>query len=88
MKFSSSTRISFPGLMMLGLMLIGLTNSAPAAQFWKDLYEPQIFDDMPCRIMQPLSFDAKKNIPLLFHFMVEVAEGKTMRNNSKTGIPN
>ena len=57
MKFSSSTRIFF-----LGLIMIGFTNPAPAAQFWKDLYEPQIFDDMPCRIMRPLSLNAEKKI--------------------------
>ncbi len=60
MKFSSSTRIFF-----LGLIMIGFTNPAPAAQFWKDLYEPQIFDDMPCRIMRPLSLNAEKKYPVI-----------------------
>ena len=38
MKVSSSTKILF-----LGLIMIGFTNPAPAAQFWKDLYEPTDF---------------------------------------------
>lgn len=49
------------------LVFIGLafTGSLEAAQNWQTLYEPQIFEEMPCRVMKPLSFDAAKTYPVI-----------------------
>ena len=30
---------------------------------WDTVYEPQVFEGLPCRVMKPLGFDAKKNVP-------------------------
>lgn len=45
------------------LLLAGA--SANAQERLDSLYEPQVFEGMPCRVMKPLGFDAKQRYPVI-----------------------
>ena len=49
-----------------GLVLyLGCSGPLLAAERWQDLYEPQTFDGMPCRVMSPSEFDSTKKYPVI-----------------------
>jgi predicted peptidase len=50
-------------LACIGLLLAG--ESASAQERLNSLYEPQVFEGMPCRVMKPLGFDAKQSYPVI-----------------------
>jgi predicted peptidase len=50
-------------LACIGLLLAG--DSANAQERLNSLYEPQLFEGMPCRVMKPLGFDAKQSYPVI-----------------------
>ena len=50
-------------ILVLGLQLIGTV--AGAAERWDAVYEPQVFEEMPFRVMKPLGFDAKRSYPVI-----------------------
>ena len=50
-------------LMIVGVLFAGLT--VHAAGRWDAVYEPQIFEEMPFRVMKPLGFDAKRSYPVI-----------------------
>ncbi len=52
-------------LFVSGLMVIASADLANAEDSWRDLYRPQVFDGMPCRVMTPLSFAPNKNYPVI-----------------------
>ena len=47
------------------LITISLASLIQAQESWRDLYQPQVFDGMPCRIMTPLTVDANKDYPVI-----------------------
>ena len=51
--------------LLLPLTAIFSIGSATAQQPLKTLYEPQIFDGMPVRVMKPLEFDATQKYPVI-----------------------
>lgn len=53
----------FKSLVFAWVMLSGLT--VRGAERWDVVYEPQIFQDMPFRVMRPLGFDAKRSYPVV-----------------------
>lgn len=58
--------------------LVGVTVNAQ--QDWKSLYAPQVFQGMPCRVMQPFQFEAEKTYPLIVSLH---GAGGTGTNNAK-----
>jgi hypothetical protein len=51
-------------LACVALLLVGESTNAQergTAERWKSLYEPQVFEGMPCRVMTPLGFDTKQS---------------------------
>ena len=69
---------SLTGSLFCCLMLIGLRSNA--AERLEELYEPQEFEGMPCRVMKPIEFDADKLYPVIVS--LHGAGGKGT-NNSK-----
>ncbi len=57
------TRHMLKRIVFLGLLLAG--NAASAAERLDALYEPRVFEGMPCRVMKPLEFDSKKSYPVI-----------------------
>lgn len=45
--------------------LLLTTTSAIAAEHLDSLYVPQVFQDLPVRVMKPIDFDAKKSYPVI-----------------------
>ena len=61
------------------LVVIMLANSVHAdEESWRDLYKPSAFDDMPCRVMTPLSFDPDQKYPVIIS--LHGAGGKGINN--------
>jgi predicted peptidase len=50
-------------IIVMGLLLAG--HVAGAAERWDTVYEPQVFEGMPFRVMKPLGFDAKRSYPVI-----------------------
>ena len=61
------------------LLLAGY--SAVAQDRLYDLYEPQVFDEMPCRVMKPLAFDAGNSYPVIVS--LHGGGGKGTENNKQ-----
>lgn len=57
------TRHMLKRIVFLGLLLAGF--EASAAERWTALYEPQVFEGMPFRVMKPLDFDSEKSYPVI-----------------------
>ncbi len=66
-------------IVFIGLLLAGFATSA--AERWDAPYKPQVFEGMPCRVMKPLGFDAKKNYPVIVS--LHGAGGKGTNNNKQ-----
>ena len=49
----------------VGLLLILTSQASYGQQRWDSVYEPQVFEGMPCRLMKPLGFDAKNSYPVI-----------------------
>ena len=65
----------------VSLLMIALVAFPTFAQEnWRSLYEPQIFQEMPCRVMKPLSFDASQSYPVIVSLHGAGGRGK---NNDK-----
>ena len=47
----------------LAFCLVGVAGNAQ--EDWKSLYAPQVFEEMPCRVMRPFEFDVEKTYPLI-----------------------
>ena len=58
-----------------------LSGAAAAAERWQDLYEPEVFEGMPVRVMKPLGFDSKKTYPLIVS--LHGAGGKGTNNDKQ-----
>ena len=64
------------------LVVIMLANSVHAdEESWRDLYKPSAFDDMPCRVMTPLSFDPDQKYPVIIS--LHGAGGKGINNKKQ-----
>ncbi len=50
-------------IVFLGFLLAGY--AASAAERWDALYEPQVFEGMPCRVMKPIDLDSSRNYPVI-----------------------
>jgi predicted peptidase len=50
-------------IVFIGLLLAGF--AASAAERWDAPYEPQVFKEMPCRVMKPLGFDSMNRYPVI-----------------------
>ena len=69
--------------MMKRIVLIGLLSvgcGAGAVERWDALYEPQVFEEMPCRVMKPINFDSSKKYPVIVSLH---GGGGTGTNNDK-----
>jgi predicted peptidase len=71
-------------IVFLGLLLAG--NAVSAAERWDALYEPQVFEGMPCRVMKPLGFDSKKSYPVIVS--LHGGGGKGTNNNKQLKVWN
>lgn len=60
-------------------LVVGLT--ANAADPWDSVYEPQVFEGLPFRVMKPFGFDAKKNYPVIVS--LHGAGGKGTNNDKQ-----
>ena len=51
----------------LFLAIVTSVSAAPsyAADRWSHVYEPQMFHEMPCRVMKPLGLDASRQYPVI-----------------------
>jgi predicted peptidase len=65
------------------LAAVGSTgcNSLYAAERWDALYAPQVFEEMPCRVMKPHEFDSEKSYPVIVS--LHGAGGKGTDNNKQ-----
>lgn len=52
-----------------------------AAERWQALYEPQVFEGMPCRVMKPFAFNPDKSYPLIVS--LHGAGGKGTNNDKQ-----
>ena len=50
--------ITFCGMLLAGCI-------ASATERWDALYEPLVFEGMPCRVMKPLWFDSETSYPVI-----------------------
>jgi len=50
-------------IVFCGLVLVGC--AAGAAEQWDAPYEPQVFEEMPCRVMKPIDLDSSKKYPVI-----------------------
>ena len=69
----------FRPIALAGLLL--LSCPANASERWDALYEPQVFEGMPCRVMKPLGLDSKKSYPVIVS--LHGAGGKGMNNDKQ-----
>jgi predicted peptidase len=58
-----------------------VTTTAMAADRWYDLYEPQVFDSMPCRVMKPQGFEEERKYPVIVS--LHGAGGKGTKNDKQ-----
>jgi predicted peptidase len=65
--------------MTVALLFSGIATGA--AQHLNALYEPQVFEGMPCRVMKPLKFDPKKTYPVILS--LHGAGGKGSNNDKQ-----
>ena len=63
----------------VGLLFAGHATSA--GERWNALYEPQVVEGMPCRVMKPLGFDSKKGYPVIVS--LHGAGGKGTNNDKQ-----
>jgi predicted peptidase len=61
--------------------LIFVGHSANAQERWDALYEPQVFEGMPYRVMKPLEFNSTKSYPVIVS--LHGAGGKGTNNNKQ-----
>ena len=66
--------ITFCGMLLAGCI-------ASATERWDALYEPLVFEGMPCRVMKPLWFDSKNSYPVIVS--LHGAGGKGTNNNKQ-----
>jgi predicted peptidase len=52
-----------------------------AFERWDTLYEPQVFEGLPCRVMKPIDFDSKQSYPLILS--LHGAGGKGTNNDKQ-----
>ena len=73
------------GQMLAVTFILGFVFSATlnAAERWVDLYEPQVFDGMPCRVMKPFGFDSTKKYPLIVSLHGAGGKGTNNRKQLK-----
>ncbi|MDA7527573.1 dienelactone hydrolase family protein [Planctomicrobium sp.] len=63
------------------ILCIVCANSAFAQQRVNDLYEPQVFNGMPVRVMKPFGYDASQNYPVIVS--LHGAGGKGVNNQKQ-----
>ena len=63
----------------VGLLFAG--HATGVGERWNALYEPQVVEGMPCRVMKPLRFDSKKGYPVIVS--LHGAGGKGTNNNKQ-----
>jgi len=66
-------------IVILNVLLSGCV--AGAAERWDALYEPQVFEGMPCRVMKPIGFDSSKKYPVIVS--LHGAGGKGTNNDKQ-----
>ncbi len=66
--------ITFCGMLLAGCI-------ASATERWDALYEPLVFEGMPCRVMKPLWFDSENSYPVIVS--LHGAGGKGTNNNKQ-----
>jgi predicted peptidase len=64
-------------------MVITLANPVHAEESGRDLYKPRPFNDMPCRVMTPLSFDPNKKYPVIVSLHGAGGKGTNNKNQLK-----
>ncbi len=64
-------------------MVITLANPVHAEESGRDLYKPSPFNDMPCRVMTPLSFDPNKKYPVIVSLHGAGGKGTNNKNQLK-----
>ena len=71
--------------LIFGAILLRYVLCTPlfAAERWIDLYEPQVFDGMPCRVMKPLGFESTKKYPLIVSLHGAGGKGTNNRKQLK-----
>ncbi len=62
-------------------VFVGQSDSLCAAERWQTVYEPQVFEGMPCRVMKPFGFDSDKSYPLIVS--LHGAGGKGINNDKQ-----
>ena len=67
-------------MLCMAVLMSGL-GAAHAQGRWDNLYEPQVFEGMPCRVMKPLAFDAGNSYPVIVS--LHGAGGKGKNNNKQ-----
>lgn len=65
LKHARPTVLSFCAIAILSATGHIDCRCACAADAWNELYVPQVFEGLPCRVMKPHEFDAKKSYPLI-----------------------
>ncbi len=51
-------------LLVFGSVQLGMAQTRVAAD-WRSLYEPDVHDGMPYRLMKPIDFDERARYPLI-----------------------
>lgn len=51
--------------LLLSIFAVSSINAAEPRSKWASLYKPSTYKDMPCRLMDPVDFDARKRYPLI-----------------------
>jgi predicted peptidase len=70
-----------PNLLLFSAALLIATSPAIAAEPLDTLYEPQVFENLPCRVMKPIDFDASQTYPVILS--LHGAGGKGTNNNKQ-----
>lgn len=77
---SVSIRRVFVALMFFAVCAVH-SEALHGAERWDSLYEPRVFDGMPCRVMKPLAFDPATRYPVIVS--LHGAGGKGTNNNKQ-----
>jgi len=68
-------------IIILGFLLVGY--GFAAAEDWRTLYEPQVFEGLPVRIMKPIHFDPAKKYPVIISLHGAGGKGTDNRKQLK-----
>ena len=70
--------------LVLFVLLIPAGSATAQNGRWTELYEPRVFEDLPCRVMKPFGFDEEKRYPVIVSLHGAGGKGKNNKKQLKS----